>query len=191
MDCTWWFLFISLKAPSFFLVIVHTNESSGRVLRLVTHNCVQFARRSKYGYLFNSCNRSEHTNVIIMHFVLSSCCWSHIVQNYRRSVSFSQGLRNQLAAYVNRSVNVIDIGTFSAWGVSVYKPRLGFCFVRFQVTMMMYAVGVGRTRFVSAYSILLLLHIQQSFGVVINKELQTPLSQLYISSLDFTTSGSC
>ena len=63
MDCTWWFLFISLKVPSFFSVIVHTNENSGRGLRLVTHNCVQFARRSKYGYMFNSCNIYKKTQM--------------------------------------------------------------------------------------------------------------------------------
>ena len=79
MDCTWWFLFISLKALSFFSVIVHNSESSSGVLRLVTHNCVQFSRRSKYGYSFNSCNISEHTNVIIMHFVLFAFCRSHIL----------------------------------------------------------------------------------------------------------------
>jgi len=54
---------------------------------------------------------------------------------------------------------------------------------------MLHAVGVGRAHFVSPYSIASVTHITVFWGG--DRELQSPLSQLYISSLDFTTSGSC
>lgn len=80
MDCTWWFLFISLKVPFFFSVIVYTNENSGRVPKLVTHNWYNSPDdRNTVICLIHVIFVSEHTNVMIMHFVLSAFCWAHIL----------------------------------------------------------------------------------------------------------------